>query len=352
MPNLEKYFRNLLATKTNGDLGLDIPPLDYALALKLKSRINNIKLYAHRYSFYLNCQYGDYGVKDLLDFAYMNNLAGIGVHICAFDKYLDQPSNAELLEIKHYCESLGLTINLDISSIEPQDFLRAITLAKILNSKNIRLYIREAGFISDILDKSVARLKEFAAIAAKDSIGLLLEPHEDLKSEEIMAVIHRVNQDNLHALFDFGNMINAGDKPLVALKTMAPGIRHVHIKGVKVINDGTGFAHRGVAEREDDLPQYKMMFDLLMLGDEKPQVEAFCLEESIGYYAPAYRFENEDDNPHLPEREPSSTPLDQSIPLSRLLLNERREAQRQAEFVQSLLAKLLTIAEIQLSNSK
>ncbi len=346
-----KYFNKLLQTKTNGSMGFAIPALDNQLARKLKERIQNIQLYAHRYSFVLNCQYSEYGVKNLLDFAYMNNLAGVAVHIAAFKQHLTQASQAELLAIKEYAQSLDLIINIDISSIDEKEFSQAVYLATFFNSNDIRLYIRESGYISEIIETAVVRLTRLSAIAEKKGINLLLEPHEDLKSTELMEIIRRVDCDNLKLLFDYGNMINAGETPLSALETMAPSIRHVHIKGVKIIADGNGFAHLGVAEREDDLPQAKMLFDLLMLGDERPQVEAFCLEEVIGYYAPAYRHQNENGDPFLAPRAASSTSLKQDVPLGRILLDERREAQRQVEFVQSLLTRLLTIAEVQLAGS-
>ncbi len=93
----------------------------------------------------------------------------------------------------------------------------------------------------------------------------------------------------------------------------------------------------------------KMLFDLLMLGEDEPQVETFSLEQEIGYYSPVFRQHGEDPDPVIPERGPSETPLNGNIPLKDSLLTEIRNACDQLRFVRSLLEKLKTIADIQLS---
>ena len=51
----------------------------------------------------------------------------------------------------------------------------------------------------------------------------------------------------------------------------------------------------------------------------------------------------------IPERGPSETPLDETIPLRDSLLMENRNACDQLRFVRNLLENLKTIADIQLS---
>jgi hypothetical protein len=69
-----------------------------------------------------------------------------------------------------------------------------------------------------------------------------------------------------------------------------------------------------------------MLFDLLMLGDQEPQVKTFSLEQVVGYYAPAYRLKDEGPDPEIPERGPSETFLDKNIPLRDSLLKEKRSS--------------------------
>jgi len=86
-----------------------------------------------------------------------------------------------------------------------------------------------------------------------------------------------------------------------------------------------------------------------MLGEDEPLVETFSLEQEIGYYSGVFRQHGEDPDPVIPERGPSETPLDETIPLRDSLLMENRNACDQLRFVRNLLENLKTIADIQLS---
>lgn len=48
------------------------------------------------------------------------------------------------------------------------------------------------------------------------------------------------------------------------------------------------------------MPFKALLTHLICLGDDEPQVTAYGLEEEADYYAPAFRFEDEDDNPWIP----------------------------------------------------
>ena len=129
---------------------------------------------------------------------------------------------------------------------------------------------------------------------------------------------------------------------------MAPYIRQVHLKGTRRIKRGKGFGHIGVAEEEGDLPQMKMLFDLLLLGEGNSQICSFSLEQVIAYSSPPVTFEEEEDDPVIAEREASDTPLNRDIPLEDSLLREMKNSCDQVRYIGKLLEKLKTIAEIQL----
>ena len=71
----------------------------------------------------------------------------------------------------------------------------------------------------------------------------------------------------------------------------------------------------------------------------------FVLEKEVNYYAPAYRQYNEsDNNPFIPYKEPSVTPFDRSD-AAMTFLNEKRWANNQVYFIKSLLAELKWLAQ-------
>ncbi|OEU47454.1 MAG: hypothetical protein BA862_03925 [Desulfobulbaceae bacterium S3730MH12] len=350
MTSLQPYFEKALKRKTDNVLGIPIVDFRKDIAVRLLDRIDSIKLYAHTYAFYCNFKYGAFDIDDLIKFAFQEGLQGISAHIDAGQaRALQYKTISELKEIRTHAKKLNLGINLEISSTSKSEINEVVRIALELGVRNIRVYIRYSGRVSKIIETGIDELKDAAKIAMKNDLYFTLEQHEDLKSHELVRIIEAVNNDRIGILFDFGNMINAGEEPLPALQTMAPHIKHVHLKGIRKVQQGGGFAQLGVAEENDDLPQMKMLFDLLMLGADLPQIKTFSLEQEIGYYSPVFRQKGEEDDPIIPERGPSETSLNRDIPLKDSLLMEVRNSCDQIRFVRNLLEKLKTIAEIQLS---
>jgi sugar phosphate isomerase/epimerase len=74
------------------------------------------------------------------------------------------------------------------------------------------------------------------------------EQHEEYRADEIVGLLQRVGHPRVNALFDFGNMLNAGEEPLDALATLAPYIRQVHVKGARRLAEDGGYAQLGVLQ--------------------------------------------------------------------------------------------------------
>ena len=88
----------------------------------------------------------------------------------------------------------------------------------------------------------------------------------------------------------------------------------MHLKGAKILKEGKGYGQVGVVQGsvEDEMPYARMLYELLMLGETKPQVICFALEQEMNYYAPAYRYADEGENPFIPYKNPSQTPFDEA----------------------------------------
>lgn len=350
MQDFDRYFQSILLNKTNGNVGLPIPAFSRSVAQTLLDRINAIQLYAHTYSFNLNFKYSEYELSDFLSFAYEEGLSGVDMHIDYGKlKGLRRKSVQELEQIRALSERLGLTINLEISHTTKQEINHAVQLAGRLGAKEIRIYIVHGGKLSAVKKKGIENLRHAARMAEDNDLIFLLESHEALKSHEFVEIVQEVGSPRIKLLFDFGNMINAYEEPLEALKIMAPYIHHVHIKGVSRVTDGNGYGHIGVLGGEDELPQEKMLFDLLMLGEKEPRVKVFALEQVVGYCSKAYRYSDEEQDPYIPRRTPSQTEPDEKISLEENLLRERKYACTQVSYVRGLLEKFKTLAEFRLS---
>jgi sugar phosphate isomerase/epimerase len=314
---------------------------------KLISRIDNIKLYAHSYAFALNRNKGDFDVMDLLNFAHKNDLKGIEIHVgSGSKKSLSGKSDEELREIKKYADKLGLGINLDVSTTSKEGVDLLVRIAKVLGAKTLRVYIIYGGLVSEIIKKASKDLKYILKVAKTEHLFFVIEPNEVLKSNELVNLIEVLNSEHVKLLFDFGNMINANENPLDALINMSAHINSAHMKGVKKVKKGMGIEHEGVEQGKGDLPQIRILFELLLLGKTKPQVKYYALEQEVGYVSPPFRFDEEGNDPKIPHRLPSETKLDKTKSLKENLALERRNATAQVKYVKGLLNKMKTLCEL------
>ena len=149
-------------------------------------------------------------------------------------------------------------------------------------------------------------------------------------------------------------MINACERPLPALRALAPYIRQVHLKGVRIVPEHNGFGHRGVLQgcAEDDLPDARMLFELLMLGEPGPQVIAFALEQENHYVAPAFRQSDEAQDPFIPYRDMSETHLPLGCSLERMLTDEQRWAENQLRHVRAVIGEMRLLCDLVLAEAR
>ncbi|MBI3904342.1 sugar phosphate isomerase/epimerase family protein [Pseudomonas sp. GL-R-26] len=346
MPLIQSRFDALLRHKA---AGLPVPRLTPALASKLLERLDSLRLFAHAYPQLMKLTYGTYRPIDLLDFAYRHALDGISIHLLdGEERSLQRMSDDQLRIVSQRAEALGLDIHLEISSTQKVDVDRVVEVAQVMGVQNIRVYSRYGGRLSEVLDIIESDLRYIARQADRYDLYIDFEQHEELKSREIVALLERINHPRLHALFDFGNMINAAEQPLTALKTLAAHIRQVHMKGVRVVPEENGVGHYGVLQgiAEDDLPSARMLFELLMLGEHESQVIAFILEQENHYIAPAFRQVDEDEDPFIPYREMSQTSLPEGFTLEQMMAEEERWAINQIVYVRGLLQEFRLLAEL------
>lgn len=89
-----------------------------------------------------------------------------------------------------------------------------------------------------------------------------------------MEIVRRAGDPRIGILFDFANMLNAGERPLEALRVQAPFVTEVHLKDAYELPDRGGWAQLGCKTGHGDIPIARLLFELLMLGGERPRVRA------------------------------------------------------------------------------
>ncbi len=321
--------------------------IDRKTAVSLIKRIDSIRLHAHSYTFILNMTHGAMVPADLLEFAYQHELQGINLHIDdGGDSSLANSDAAVLARFKAQAEQLNLAVHLEASHTHQAEVDRIVRIARAMGVQNIRVYPRYEGTISEVMARIAADLRYMADVADRYDLYFDLEQHETIKSGEILHLIQEADHPRLRSLFDFTNMINTDERPLTALHTLAPTIRQVHLKGAKKLKEGDGYGQLGVVQGSaaDEMPYAQMLYELLLLGETEPQLICFALEQEVNYYAPAYRYHNEGDDPFIPFKTPSVTPFD-NTKAAMLFLDEKRWAVNQVHFIKSLLAELKGLAQ-------
>lgn len=310
-------------------------------AEKILARVDNLPLYLHAYAYHLNMRLERILPNDLLDIAHENHLRGVKIHVLDGERYsLENMNDSELSAFGDKARQLNLDVHIETSASDKKAIDQVVAIALKTGASSVRFYPRYEGNLQEVMSiiaKDIAYIRD---TYQNSGLTFTLEQHEDLKSHELASLIKQSGMESLSLLFDFANMINANEHPLDALDTMAPHITQVHIKDALIVNEEGGLGHKACISGQGDMPFKALLTKLICLGDEKPQVMAYGLEEEVDYYAPAFRFENEGDNPWIPWRQMSETPLPEANALEERLIKEKEDAINQITFVRSVLQQI------------
>lgn len=322
-------------------------PLSTARAQRLIARTKHVPFFAHSYAFILNMDYGNFSPADLAEFAHRNDLDGLCLHINDGNEHsVSAMTHAERDAFRGLLDELDLELHLEISSTDREEIDHVADLARNLGVRNIRFYARHEGRLSSVLERTYADIAHAMEVANARDLHFDYEQHEDLRADEIAALMHRIGDPRLNVLFDYTNSWNAYEEPLAALRILGPWVRQVHLKGGRKTVSEAGWGQVGVPQGvdEDELPSALLLYELLLLGEHQPQVIAFALENEVGYVAPPFRGPDEAADPTIAAREPSKTALSPNVPLARRLRDERRWAQRQVTINRLLVDELSRLA--------
>jgi sugar phosphate isomerase/epimerase len=327
-----------------------LPILTPNQAQKLIERSKQIRLFAHAYAFHLNFRFNRLDMEWLLQFAHEHLLSGIKIHLDDGEplslRFFD---DFRLEKLKQLAKLLSLEIHLEVSSTDLEELRQAVRIGRRLGATSIRCYPRYEGRVSEIIDRTIQDLRQLHQLDPAGNFRFTLEQHEDLKSKELIHIVEEVGNPNLKILFDFANMINAYERPLEALQTMSEHITDVHIKDARIINDKGGWGHLACRSGDGELPQVRLLFELLLLGEDNAQVVAYGLEEEVNYYAPPFRFSDEEADPFIGYRTPSETKITKDADIEELLITEKQDAIAQLNHIHGLLFQLREHAELYLS---
>ena len=322
-----------------------IAALDPAGRARLAMRARGAPLFAHAYAFHLNMRFGGMTPLQLVDFATDQRLSGLKLHVDDGEQAsLSRMDDDALAAFAARLKARRLELHVETSTTEAGGLADAVRIALATGATSLRCYPRYEGRVSQIIAWTIADLRRLADLDPDGRLRYTLEQHEDLTSEELVQIIRAVANPRLSLLFDFGNMINAYERPMPALAIQAPYVTDVHVKDCLVKADRGGWAHLACISGAGHLPMQAMFVDLLLLGADRPQVLAFGLEEEEGYFAPALRRPSDGPDPFIPARTASFTDLGPGE-LAPRLSREAAAAHRQVETIRAMLDDIAQEAE-------
>jgi sugar phosphate isomerase/epimerase len=187
-------------------------------------------------------------------------------------------------------------------------------------------------------------LAELAPKAAEHGIAVAIENHQDFGSAELMAFCEEAGE-NVVITLDTGNAFPVAEAPLHFARTVAPRVRHVHLKDYRVQFTDEGYRLVRCAIGDGAVP-FRELFDLLLADGrhltaslepgalEARHVRLFTPEWWRGYapkdardLAEALRAARIN---LLPENEDYRTPWEREANTAELIAYERDMMQRSA----------------------
>src|SRR5689334_20530216 len=199
----EARFKAMLSH--NGAAPIETPGLNARSAARLLERTANVPFFAHSYSFYHNMN-RSFTPFDLARFAYEHDLHGLCLHISdGASVSVRRMTPAEREQFRRLLEELGLRLHLEISTTDRAEVDTVIACARDLGVTNLRFYARHEGLLSSVVEKVYRDLAYACDCANKHDLHFDYEQHEDLRAGEIAAILARINDPRMNALFDYSN---------------------------------------------------------------------------------------------------------------------------------------------------
>ena len=188
-------------------------------------------------------------------------------------------SAAELAGLKSELDALGIlpivSSGLDRSEIEP-----LLAIANVLDAPLIRFAL------TTVLcgDRAVAdppwaarvaaardKLARFAPQAAAAGKTIVIENHQDFTSAELVALCDEFGPA-VRIVYDTGNSFPVGEAPLDFTRTIAPYVRHIHLKDYRVQRADDGIRLVRCAIGDGAVPFPDLFAILAEHHDELPAV--------------------------------------------------------------------------------
>jgi sugar phosphate isomerase/epimerase len=188
-----------------------------------------------------------YDLYAMMDLAVAHHLGGVEfppLHFLA-DR---QPAGLE--QVRTYAAQRGLYIVADGGVVDIEELRTLLPVAASLGAQTVRMTVSHvlcgdrravrdtwAGYLSDI----VRRLKAVRGLAEELGVAVGIENHQDMTSEELVAVCEEVGSPQIGVTLDAINPLAVVEDPLTFAGRIMPYLKHVHLKDYYLYKSPEGF---------------------------------------------------------------------------------------------------------------
>jgi 3-oxoisoapionate decarboxylase len=159
-----------------------------------------------------------------------------------FDPWLAAMDDVEIEALRSRLDGLGMepVVSAGLAMMGPLE--SALRSARLLGARTIRLGLspvlcgdRNAwgDKWTELNAEISAALSAWAPRAAAEGFVLAIENHQDFTSAELVGLC-KLGGAGVGITFDTGNTFPVGEPPLAFARTIAPYVRHVHLKDYRV----------------------------------------------------------------------------------------------------------------------
>lgn len=171
--------------------------------------------------------------QQLMDQALAYSLEGIELPLSLLQN--EEPST-----IRRSAQERGLFISAETGGYDPDKLATAIDLCPQLGARTLRTVAGGAKLGGDrrhlvgrwqsFLREVLTGLQKAVRVAEKKGVTLALENHQDLTSEELLWLCESIGSEHFGITLDTGNPLATAEDPLNFARSIAPYIKHVHLK--------------------------------------------------------------------------------------------------------------------------
>ncbi len=183
----------------------------------------------------------------LMDLAAAHHLGGVEFPPL---RMLANHDTATLEQVRAYAAARGLYIVSDGGVVDVAELQALLPVAAALGARAVRMTVSHilcgdrrsvrdtwAGYLQEI----VRRLKAVRGLAEELGVPVGIENHQDMTSEELIAVCEEVGSPQIGVTLDAINPLAVVEDPLTFARRIMPYLKNVHLKDYYLYRTREGF---------------------------------------------------------------------------------------------------------------